>query len=500
MLRVPVATAWLLALCGGAGAQTSGESPVLGRGSVLEERGDFARAKEVYLDGLRSFPRSGEISFRIGTLCLREGDWPQAIEYLRKSSALRPRDVDTLYYLAQAYYLDDQHEPARQAILRAVTLAPGRADAAQKLGEYQCEDNLCTEGLRHLLKARSLDPALPNIDFDLGMAYHKLAHVPEARRYLEAAYKKDPGNLVAARFLADVLGRQNEWEKARGLYEVVLAAEPRNSWALYGLGRSLIALGDYEGALRPLREAIAVEPAIAEAHFQLGTALRQLGRREEASRELSLFKALRDRTQGVAPPVSSQRTGAERRVWEVCERLLAENKESEALAYLDSLSRDKAIPSQYLIGVFFFNQGRLSDAVRLLARAAEIAPADADVRAFLGRAQLAIGDAPAAQETLARAQAIAPNDELPLVGLGELEYAKGNWNEAIGFLERSKTTQVPVLLKLCRLYFGVGNRAKALETAELVRAFGTGDAVSLRELDSVLAAHQGPEDAAIPRP
>ena len=110
-------------------------------------------------------------------------------------------------------------------------------------------------------------------------------------------------------------------------------------------------------------------------------------------------------------------------------------------------------------------------------RAAEIAPADADVapssagpagsRRRHGRA----GD-------LARAD-VAPNGRLALVGLGELEYARGDWKEAIGYLERSKTTQVPVLLKLCRLYFRVGNRAKALETAELVRAFGSGDAVSL---------------------
>ena len=363
-MSVLPAIACLFALLGGARQPSGGEATILGRGAALEERGDFARARELYLDGLRQFPRSGELNARIGTLYLREGKWPRAIEYLETGSEMRPRDVDTLYYLAQAYYLDGQHVPARKVIQRAVTLAPERPDVAQKFGEYLCEDNLCTEGLRHLLKAQSLDATLPNIDFDLGMAYHKLAHVPEAQRYLEVAFKKDPGNLSAARFLADVLGRQDQWDKAKGLYQVVLAVEPRNSWALYGLGRALMALGDHEGALGPLRDAIAVEPAIAEAHFQLGNALRQLGRREEASRELSLFKALRERTQGIAPAVSAERTGAESRIWEVCAHLLSENKESEALAYLDSLSEDRAVKSHYLIGVLYFNQGRQADAVR----------------------------------------------------------------------------------------------------------------------------------------
>src|SRR5262249_1600449 len=198
----------------------------------------------------------------------------------------RPRDADTLYYLGQAYYLDGQIAPARKAILRAVTLAPNRPDIAQKHGEYLCEDNVCADGLKFLLKAQRLDATLPNIDFDLGMAHHKLANVPEAQRHLEVAFKKDPANLTAARFLADVYGRQGQWDKSKSLYDLVLAAEPRNAWALYGLGRALIALGRHEEALRPLHEAVAVEPAIAEAHFQLGTALRQLGRTEEASQEL----------------------------------------------------------------------------------------------------------------------------------------------------------------------------------------------------------------------
>src|SRR6185503_8050558 len=174
---------------------------------------------------------SGEIALRLGTIALRSGEWPDAITWLEEAQRLRPRHVDTLYYLAQAYYLDGRHEPARTAIGRAATLAPARADVAQKNGEYLCEADQCKQGLRHLLKARRLDPALPAIDFDLGMAYHKQAALPEARRHLEEALKKDPDNLVAARFLADVMGREELWEPARGLYQGVVDREPSNAWA-----------------------------------------------------------------------------------------------------------------------------------------------------------------------------------------------------------------------------------------------------------------------------
>jgi type IV pilus assembly protein PilF len=87
---------------------------------------------------------SAETSFQAGIIALRQADWPNAIEHLRRAHALRPRHVDTLYYLAQAYYLDGQHAPALDTIQRAIAIAPRRAEIAQKYGEYLCEANQCT--------------------------------------------------------------------------------------------------------------------------------------------------------------------------------------------------------------------------------------------------------------------------------------------------------------------------------------------------------------------
>jgi hypothetical protein len=79
------------------------------------------------------------------------------------------------------------------------------------------------------------------------MAEHRLASLIEVRRYLEVAVKKDPENMVATRFPADLLDRSSEWQGARYLYERVVAREPRNAWALYGLGHTLIALVSWPG-------------------------------------------------------------------------------------------------------------------------------------------------------------------------------------------------------------------------------------------------------------
>lgn len=475
------------------------EAQVLGRGAALERRQEFSQAKQLYLDGLARFPRSGELAYRLGLLYLREGQWAEAIRHLEAAQKARPRHVDGLYYLAQAYFLHGEHRRAHETLERAAALAPQDAAVAQKRGEYLCEDDLCRDGLPHLERARRLDPTLENIDFDLGMAHHRLAHVPEAQRHLEAALARDPGNLVAARFLADTLGHQEQWERALALYQQVVDREPGNAWALYGLGRARVGLQRYQDALAPLRAALEADPSIAEAHYQLGMALRRLGRREEALRELALFKALRERAPGRAPSVTAERTPAEERVWQTCIRLLTEGKEAEALAYLEALPADRPPNAPYLLGALYLGLGRAREAVAMLARAAERAPADADVLAFLGRAHLAAGQPQAAEPVLKRAAALEPGGELPLLALGELEYARGNWASAVRYLEQSKTSQVPALLKLCRAALLLGDRDKAEEAAALVRAFGSGDVASLREVDALLSAAP-PAGAPSPRP
>jgi tetratricopeptide (TPR) repeat protein len=498
---VAVGVASVFVLCAGAQGQTGVEADLLRRGSALEERGEFAQAKAVYLGALRQSPRRAELHFRIGTIFLRESNWTEAIRSLARARDLRPRHVDTLYYLAQAYYLDGQQRLARETIRRASDLAPTRGDIAQKYGEYLCEGARCQDGLHLLLKAQRLDPDLPDIEFDLGMAYHRQSAVPEARQHLETALRKDPANLVAARFLADTLHRMGESADARDLYERVLTREPQNAWALYGLGRALVSLGKYEEALAPLRQALALDPTIAEAHFQLARALRQVGQSDEERRELRLFRALGDRKRTPLGVLKVEQTPFESRLWEECQRLVDARKESAALAYLDSQTKADKANSYYLLGVLYFNLGRSGDAARMLEQAAAMGPENANVLAFLGRANVAQGQLAQAEETLAQSRTLAPNGELPLVGLGELEYARGHWSEAINLFEQSKTIQVPVLLTLCRAYLHAGNRAKALEVGGLVRAYGRDDAASLRALDATLGSDQEaaePGAAALP--
>jgi tetratricopeptide (TPR) repeat protein len=483
-----------------ADAQVSVETArdgALRRAAELEERGQFAQAEQIYLAQEKHFPRNAEILFHLGTLRMRQNDWPKAIEYLEGCKALEPRNTDVLFYLAQAQYLNGELVPAQQTILSAARLAPKEAALLQKAGEYLCEGNDCGPGLDDLLKARKLDPALENIDMDLGMAYYKLFKQEEAQPILEAVFRKDPNNLVAALILGEIAAYQGNWEKARGLYEYVLMRKPRNASALKDLGTALVALGKDEEALSPLHEALEIDPSLSDVHYQLGRALRNLGRAEDSLHEMELYQLIRDRAH-IAQALVSPDKASQNEHWRECEKLLKEKGESAAIVYVNSIAAEthSQLNAYYMVGMIYSAQQRNEDAIRVLNKAAQVSPNGADIVAFLGRVYLRAHNYEQSELDLKRALVMSPQNQIALVGMGELEYEKGQWTEAARYFDESRTQEVSALLLMCNAYARAGNRDKAHEAAEMVRAFAHGDTRSLEELNSTGCA----DDAVEPQP
>jgi tetratricopeptide (TPR) repeat protein len=479
-----------------ASAATTGNS-ALPRAADLEERGQFAESEQIYLAQEKHFPKNAEILFHLGTLRMRQNDWPKAIEYLEKCRALQPRNTDVLFYLAQAHYLNGELAQAQKIILSAARLAPKEAAVLQKAGEYLCEGNDCGPGLDDLLKARKLDPALENIDMDLGMAYYKLFKHQEAQPILEAVFRKDPNNLVAALILGEIAAYQGNWEKARGLYEYVLMRKPRHASALKDLGTALVALGKDEEALSPLHEALDIDPSMSDVHFQLGKALRNLGRSVESLHEMELYQSIRDRAH-IAQTLVSPDKASQNEHWRDCEKVLKEKGESAAIACVNTVAAEthSQLNAYYMVGMLYSAQRRNEDAIRVLNKAAQVSPNNADIVAFLGRVYLRDHNYEQSEVDIKRALEMSPLNQIALVGMGELQYERGQWTEAARYFDESRTQEVSALLLMCNAYVRAGNRNKAHEAAELVRAFAHGDTKSFEELNSTGCT----EDAVEPQP
>jgi len=204
-------------------------TPLLKQGETLIHAGQLVQAQEFFENAQRKFPDNADISFDLGTAFFLQHNWQKAIENFQKILLVKPNQTDALFYLAQAYYQNSDLARARVTIARAAELTPDNPYICQKYGEYLAttnngEEDQGREGIKWLKKARSLNPNLERIDYDLGMTELSEKDIPDAAASFEEALKKDPANGKVAFLLAETRSLMGEWEKAHDELHAALVA------------------------------------------------------------------------------------------------------------------------------------------------------------------------------------------------------------------------------------------------------------------------------------
>lgn len=486
-MRIFAAFLWMAALMAG---RAHGDTEALRReGQALVEAGKLAAAQELYQKALRSFPGDPDLCFELGMVYFREHDWAKAIGNYQKTLAARPKQIKALFYLAESYFAAEDPEQALETMEQAAGIAPNDAQICHKYGEFLVATlDTRKEGISWLQKARTLDPTLDRIDFEIAKAQFDLTDFQSAAGNFELALKKDPGSGEAGFFLAESWTNLGEWEKARDDYNFALSHKYANGAAYYGLGKALVQLGEFSPALEPLERSVKMQPSRIQAHFQLAKVYRQLGRTEESRHQAELFAAMSDRVN-----TSRELNGTnEKKAWKHVKPLLDAGKEQEALEYLAALPESDSIGNarpSYILGVMYYSMGRQDDAKRILATVKVEAPQDAHLAAYLGMVQLSTGDARRAAQSFQAALALDPADGLALIGMGTLEYQQQRWTSAVEYLEKSRTADPGVLYTLCDAYFRAGEITQAMLTAEVIRALGADQKALLDALDRLVALH-----------
>jgi Flp pilus assembly protein TadD len=119
----------------------------------------------------------------------------------------------------------------------------------------------------------------------LGFEYWREGENELAEKEFRIELQRFPSDPVSNCILGQILLNNSQLEEARSRFHASLKANPGYGEALFGLGKTEIALNHPEAAIEPLRKAIQLDPNQAEVHFVLGTALRQSGHAAEGKRE-----------------------------------------------------------------------------------------------------------------------------------------------------------------------------------------------------------------------
>ncbi len=192
------------------------------------------------------------------------------------------------------------------------------ASATREIGEAYMRQGDYTSALRELTKAESLNPEDPFVHNDLGLCYMAKKHMPDAISHFQKAVALKPSYTPARNNLGAAYLAVEEWDKAietfkeitkdalyatpqfplsnLGLayykkgdyqtslqyYKEALKLQPDMVNALFGTGRTYLAMNQGRQALNYLEQAVQLAPKIAEIYFHLGEGYLLTGQIEQA--------------------------------------------------------------------------------------------------------------------------------------------------------------------------------------------------------------------------
>ena len=178
----------------------------------------------------------------------QQGNFQDAETCCLKVCALVPNQPDTLHLLAIIYAQTKQYELANNYFIKAITVAPQRADF---LGNYA----------NALWEQGNIDDALINCEKSLALNSNQA----------------DVHNILGNVYLA-----QNRIEAAIGCFRNALQYRPNFPQALNNLGNALQKINKMEEAVKSYSNALRLNENYPEAYNNLGQALKTVGRIEEA--------------------------------------------------------------------------------------------------------------------------------------------------------------------------------------------------------------------------
>jgi len=202
-------------------------------------------------------------------------------------------EAEGLLLRATELVVADREDEAIALLERAIAVAPGFADAYEGLGvllgrRARYEDAIAV--MRRLLEA---DPDSVMAHTNMSVYHNRLGRIEDAEREARAAAVKaaerrrreqhrDETERGARERAAADRGRREE------MFRQVLAIDPDDALANFGLGQLKVEAGDHREAVSLLERAIAADRDHSAAHLALGRALEGLG---EADRARQVYRA-----------------------------------------------------------------------------------------------------------------------------------------------------------------------------------------------------------------
>jgi tetratricopeptide (TPR) repeat protein len=233
---------------------------------------DYKLAKATFARVSKMLPGNSEVSYALGAIARREGQWTEAVSYWERGLALDPRNTVLLTEVAFTYTALRQFPRAIELYDRALDILPNELYlVASKASIYQAEGKLqeSAQLLVNVNAQTNSDPAFRIKVAQLRLERNqteatRFEQLREAHPHFTSAMDKgikQGGAALFHRIIGDTTSAKAAAEQARITLEPISKEQPDNAYVAASLAIVYGILDEKDLAVNEAERAIAIVPS-----------------------------------------------------------------------------------------------------------------------------------------------------------------------------------------------------------------------------------------------
>jgi tetratricopeptide (TPR) repeat protein len=223
-------------------------------------------------------------ALQLARLLAEQGRFRECTILLESLCLDHPNLLEAHALLAEVCVPWHEISSGREAALRVIEMAPGKARGYLALARLESEAGNAVAAVKPAQTAASLEPGDVEVQLLLGSILLDAGKFDEALALFERLRRQFPENLRARGGFGQALVGVGRHEQGVSALTDVLRSRPRHIAWLYYRGLGQIGRGNPGLAEGDLRSVVAIDPAHAEARAGLVRVFRETGREREAQK------------------------------------------------------------------------------------------------------------------------------------------------------------------------------------------------------------------------
>ncbi len=237
----------------------------------------FDKVIAVLNDVVGEDPEVIDAWFMMGTQYLRHGEPARAVEYYKRTLALKPDYDIAVINMAEAYRALGDDDAALAGFEHYLTLDPNDPYVRYQMGEIWLDRGDLAKAEALFRRALEIDPKVAAATNALGVIALDRGDPVTAGRLIREAIAAKPDVRLAHFNLALLAERRGDLPGAEREYVEELKLHHDAYKAAFNLSRLYEQVGDREGQIGALKQSIVSNPRFAEGHIFLAKAYLDAG-------------------------------------------------------------------------------------------------------------------------------------------------------------------------------------------------------------------------------